>query len=166
MLLPGEGEGRNALYAASKGWEVDAFDQSSVAQEKALAFMKKEGVQINYQACDLVDFPFQINHYDLVGLIFFHAGPRERKLMHQRVVESLKPGGMVILEAFHTSQLGNSTGGPQDITMLYDEEILRKDFFSLKQEVYENIVVELDEGLFHQGKASLVRYTGIKESKI
>ena len=38
ILLPGEGEGRNAVYAAAVGWEVDAFDQSRIASEKALGF--------------------------------------------------------------------------------------------------------------------------------
>jgi len=41
LLLPAEGEGRNALYAAGLGWEVDAFDFSTVAREKALALAKQ-----------------------------------------------------------------------------------------------------------------------------
>lgn len=36
LLLPAEGEGRNAIYAAAKGWQVDAFDFSEVSRDKAL----------------------------------------------------------------------------------------------------------------------------------
>ena len=44
ILLPAEGEGRNAVFAARLGWEVDAFDSSSVARKKALDFAAKENV--------------------------------------------------------------------------------------------------------------------------
>ena len=35
ILLPAEGEGRNAVYAAKQGWEVMAFDLSSEGKNKA-----------------------------------------------------------------------------------------------------------------------------------
>ena len=59
LLLPGEGEGRNAVYAAKMGWEVDAFDQSRIGSEKALGFALEQGVHINYQVCDLEGFTFK-----------------------------------------------------------------------------------------------------------
>jgi len=62
MLLPGEGEGRNAVYAALKGWKVEAFDQSRVGQSKALNLASEMGVEINYKVCRLEDLLF-LKHF-------------------------------------------------------------------------------------------------------
>ena len=137
ILLPGEGEGRNAVYAATMGWEVDAFDQSRVAREKARTLMQDKGVHFNYQVCELADYPFVKEHYDVIGLVYFHVPPPVRKLLHRNAVEALKPGGRIILEAFHTSQLGNPTGGPQALDMLFDKNALWDDFNTLTHESLE-----------------------------
>ena len=49
LLLPADGEGRNSVYAASKGWEVNAFDYSEVAQKRALEFADSKKVKINFE---------------------------------------------------------------------------------------------------------------------
>ena len=163
LLLPGEGEGRNAVYAATKGWSVEAFDQSRIAAQKALSFAADRGLQMEYRVSELEEFVFQPNHFDAVGLIFFHAGTSERILLHSQVCHALKPGGMLILEAFHTSQLGNPTGGPGSLEMLFDEDTLRSDFASLEiLELYQTSIV-LDEGPFHQGAAEVIRISGRKK---
>ena len=56
LLLPGEGEGRNAVYAAKCGWLVDAYDQSINAQKKALKLAEINDVIINYSVVDLAKF--------------------------------------------------------------------------------------------------------------
>ena len=53
LLLPAEGEGRNAIYAASRGWVVEAFDYSEVAREKALKRAASKGVSIRYDLQDM-----------------------------------------------------------------------------------------------------------------
>jgi SAM-dependent methyltransferase len=163
ILLPGEGEGRNAIYTAGLGWKVDAFDQSSIAAEKALGFAREKEVQISYQVSDVQEFPFEEGQYDAVGLVYFHAPPPVRKLLHNRVMEALKPGGMVILEAFHTSQLGRASGGPQVLDLLFTKEILQKDFAGLEFQELEECEVQLDEGLFHGGLAKVIRFRAIKK---
>lgn len=163
LLLPGEGEGRNAVYAAKMGWEVDAFDQSRIGSEKALGFALEQGVHINYQVCDLEGFTFKRHYYDAVCLIYFHASPPVRKLLHSRVINSLRPGGIVILEGFHKSQLGRSTGGPQAPEMLFDRISLLEDFGELVTLRLEELQVTLDEGSFHQGEASVICYAGRKK---
>ena len=162
MLLPGEGEGRNAVYAARKGWTVAAFDQSSVGKSKALALASELGVEINYQVCPLEDFLFIPNHYDAAGLLFFHSDPASRTYLHQKTYESLKPGGILILEAFHKEQLHKNTGGPKSPEMLFDEETLSSDFALFKTLLLEKQEIELNEGPFHQGPASVIRFLGIK----
>jgi len=162
ILLPGEGEGRNSVYAAREGWHVDAFDQSRVGRDKALAFASAMGVRIQYRACPLEEFPFQYNYHDLVGLTFFHAPGPERTYLHEQVCNTLKPGGTVILEAFHKEQLGRNTGGPQSLDYLFDEEMLLSDFAGLTPVLLEKKWVILNEGPFHQGEASVIRFTGVK----
>lgn len=162
ILLPGEGEGRNAVYAASKGWNVDAFDQSKVGSEKALSLAGELGVVIDYQVSGLDRFDFQQNHYDAVGLIFFHASPAERKILHRRVCNALKRGGIVIIEAFHTQQLGNGSGGPQSLEMLLNRKTILDDFSTLQTMHIEELSIALNEGPFHQGKANIIRFVGKK----
>lgn len=163
LLLPGEGEGRNAVYAASLGWEVDAFDQSKVGAEKAKSLAGEREVNIAYRVCDIENFPFEKGVYDAVGLVYFHAPAPLRKMLHKKVVESLKPGGQVILEAFHTTQLGRESGGPQNLDLLYSMEMLQEDFGSLEAEEMEETEVDLDEGLFHGGPAKVLRFRGRKK---
>ena len=163
ILLPGEGEGRNAVYAAGLGWKVDAFDQSSVGAEKAKRLARDMGVQISYKACGLEDFSFEEGIYDVVGLVYFHAPTPVRKLLHQKVLEALKPGGLVILEGFHSSQLEMNSSGPKSLELLFTRELLLEDFGSLELELLEECEEDLNEGLFHSGAAKLIRYRGIKK---
>ncbi len=163
ILLPGEGEGRNAIYAALKGWSVEAFDQSRVASEKALSYATEKNVLIDYQVCGFEVYPYKQNHYDAVGLIYFHVGTPGRILLHSQVCNALKPGGVLILEAFHSSQLGNPTGGPPSLEMLFSEETLASDFTSLEMmRMYQTNVI-LAEGPFHQGEAEVIRFVGRKK---
>jgi hypothetical protein len=69
---------------------------------------------------------------------------------------------MVILEAFHKEQLGKNTGGPQSLDLLFDEEMLLSDFAELEPVLLEKQIVTLNEGSFHQGEASVIRFTGVK----
>jgi len=162
LLLPGEGEGRNAVHAASEGWLVDAFDQSRVAAEKALAFAAEKKTGLDYRVSGIEDFLFRPDYYDTVGLIYFHAPSADRMFLHQQVARTLKPGGILIFEGFHTSQLGKTTGGPGSRELLFDEDIIRSDFAGLEIRLLEQLCVILEEGLFHQGEAKIIRFVGRK----
>ncbi len=69
----------------------------------------------------------------------------------------------MILEAFHTSQLGRDSGGPQNLDLLFSKEMLLEDFGELEVELMEETEVDLDEGLFHGGLAKIVRFRGKKK---
>jgi hypothetical protein len=99
ILLPAEGEGRNAVYAAKKGLEVDAFDFSFVAQEKALLRAEKEKIHINYKVMPIEEFR-AAKQYDAVALIYVHLEPGLRKKFHTEIARSLSPAGYLIFEAF------------------------------------------------------------------
>ena len=162
ILLPGEGEGRNGVYAAKLGWQVDAIDQSVNAQNKALNLAKKNKVEINYGVIDLTNFVPLKNHYDTVAIIFVHFSQEFRNTFHKKIIGSLKPGGQIILEVFSKDQIGKNSGGPKDLAMLYTLDDIKKDFDSLKTILLEEVNIFLDEGNKHRGDASVIRFVGEK----
>lgn len=161
ILLPAEGEGRNAVYAASKGWKVDAFDFSSVAKAKALELARKKSVHINYNVTAIDQFKAK-EQYDAVALIYVHLPPELRARFHQEILKTIRPGGFLLLEAFSKEQLELESGGPRDAAMLYDAPSLCKDFQSLHMMTCYQKDLELDEGAFHKGPANVLRLTGQK----
>jgi SAM-dependent methyltransferase len=161
LLLPAEGEGRNAIFAAKSGWEVTALDSSAVGREKALKFAEEEGVGIEYEILDLKNFEHQPDQFDFIAIIFGHFPSAFRQDLHQKFIKSLKPGGHILIEAFAKEQINNTTGGPQDIDMLYSLPLLEEDFsgLSFKKLSYEKVF--LNEGK-HHGWADVVRFIGMK----
>lgn len=162
LLLPGEGEGRNAVYAARKGWDVTAFDLSDAGKEKALQLAKKFRVQIDYLIIDFEHVEFPENTFDCIAFVFNQYQEPFRKKFHDKTIRFMKPGGKLIMESFSKNQLLKRTGGPKDLDLLYTVDDLKDDFNSLK---FLSIVAEdvhLNEGPFHQGIASVIRLTGNK----
>jgi SAM-dependent methyltransferase len=162
LLLPGEGEGRNAVYAAKLGWEVEAYDQSTTGKLKAIKLADKNNVKINYHIEDLLEFTPSKNFYDAVAIIYVHLNTKLRKSFNEKIIEALKPGGKIILELFSKEQLGKSSGGPQDLEMLYSLDEIKKDFSSLKSIILKEETINIEEGEKHSGEANVVRFVGEK----
>ena len=162
ILLLGEGEGRNAVYAAVRGWNVDAVDFSIIAKEKALKLAEENSVGINYEITDLSEYKPKLNYYDTAAIIFLHLNPKIRSGVHLKVVDSLKPGGTLILEVYEKEQLGKDSGGPQNIDMLYSEKELEDDFAKLNIIVLEKKIVNLNESEQHKGEAVVQRLVAVK----
>lgn len=157
ILLPAEGEGRNAVFAAKNGWEVHAFDSSTQAGKKAMALAKSAGVNIRYQTVDIDHFHSDENSYDAIGLVFAHFPPVVRQAYHRKFSSLLRKDGLLIMEAFAKNQIEYNTGGPKNIDMLYSPEELRQDFSALEiMELHQEEIL-LNEGPFHRGKASVIR---------
>ncbi len=163
LLLPAEGEGRNAIFAAGHGYQVTAFDFSPDGKKKALRLAEEKKVSIEYILSDLQSFNYISAFYDLVGLFFVHQPPEIRSFLHKSVVDSLIPGGMICLEAFHTDQIHLHSGGPKSLDMLMHLDQLSEDFKSLDIIHLTKTERELDEGSYHQGKASLVQLIALKK---
>jgi hypothetical protein len=162
LLLPGEGEGRNAVYAAKLGWKVDAFDQSSAGNLKALKLAKANNVTINYSIVDLAKFTPQKKFYNCAAIIFVHFDTEVRSLFHKKIIDSLLPGGKLILELFSKNQFGKSSGGPQDLKMLSTLDEIKNDFKEMRTILLEEKSILLNEGDKHKGDASVIRYVGEK----
>ncbi len=165
LLLPGEGEGRNAVYAARQGWTVDAFDFSASGREKALRLAARHGVGINYEVADYESAQIEPGTYDAVALIFAHLPENIRRSFHRKLATALAPGGRLILEAYSKEQLGYGTGGPPNEQLLYTLEDLREDFSDLVILQLEKEEAEIREGRYHTGLASVVRLVATRPEK-
>ena len=162
LLLPGEGEGRNAVFAAKLGWVVDAFDQSLVGKAKAQKLAQVNNVKINYSTSDLSTFNLQKDLYDCAAIIFVHLPSEIRSGFHRKIIESIKPKGKVILELFSKNQLGKNSGGPQNLDMLSTVEDIKNDFLDIKIKFLKEEIIFLNEGENHSGEANVIRFVGEK----
>ncbi len=161
LLLPGEGEGRNALWAAKQGWEVTAFDTSSTAQQKALALFSQHGVSVLYHLSDILHFNSNVE-FDAISLIYVHTPKSIQQQVANRIISMLKPKGTLIVEMFHPDQIPLSSGGPKNIDMFSSIDELNKYYKELKIEHIARHEVELNEGLLHKGQAVVIRMNAVK----
>jgi cyclopropane fatty-acyl-phospholipid synthase-like methyltransferase len=162
-LLIADGEGRNSVWLAKRGFDVDAFDISSEAVAKALAFAGRAGVQVNYYCCEYRDFDWQANHYDsVIGIFFQFASPSMRSDLFLRMSQCLKPGGSLLIQGYTPKQLEYKTGGPGKLDHLYVESTIKEGFPGydwLDFRLYED---ELSEGEGHSGRSALLGALGRK----
>lgn len=161
-LFLGEGEGRNSVYAATLGWKVDAVDFSTSAKEKALRLAEENKVKINYTVTDLENYQFLKSKYDVVVMIFLHL-PKELNIkIFSNAISALKSGGKLLIETFSKNQINNSSGGPKDPKLLFSEEKLSRFTQGLNKILFESKTIILDEGIYHKGKADVIRFVGEK----
>jgi len=162
VLSLGEGEGRNSVYLASLGRAVTAVDASSVGLQKTKRLAAERGVSVETVVSDLADFTFAPAAWDGAIIIFCHLPPALRRKVHRGLVESLRPGGIVLLEAYTPDQLRFRTGGPPVPELLYTAEALREDFAGLELPVLRELTREVREGTLHTGQAAVVQLVGRK----
>lgn len=163
ILLPAEGEGRNAVYAARQGWNVNAFDSSSVAKKKADKLAHLNKVALNYQVASFDTFTFDKNSFDAIALIYAHTPKENRQKNHRKLLNYLKPNGKLILEGFSKNQINYNSGGPKNIDMLFSIDELKEDFKLLKIINIREEIIFLNEGDGHFGKAAVIRFVGEKQ---
>lgn len=167
ILLGAEGEGRNAVYAATQGWTITAFDISDAGKAKALELAREKDVVIDYRVGYLPELRFGEEQFDVIGLIYAHFPHDIRSEFHSHLHRLLKPGGLIILEGFGKNhlkyrKLNEKVGGPGDLETLFSIEELQADFKNYTIQVLEERVIELSEGRYHNGMGSVVRFVGEK----
>lgn len=163
VIAAGDGEGRNGVWLATQGHRVLALDASEVGLAKARALAAERGVAIETATVDLSTYDPVPASADAVALIFVHMPPSVRRAAHRNLVRALKPGGLIILEAFHRDQLGRTSGGPKDISMLFDLALLAEDFGPDIRVVHGfEGEIDLDEGRGHIGSGVVVRFIGVR----
>tara|TARA_R110002110_G_scaffold260260_1_gene475942 strand:+ start:131244 stop:131885 length:642 start_codon:yes stop_codon:yes gene_type:complete len=165
-FLPGDGEGRNGVWLAKRGIDVTSVDASSVGVEKAQKLAASQGVSIDTEVADLRDWNAPAGKFDLIALAFLHVGPGDRRAVHRKLAQTLKPGGLLLLEGFTPDHLGYGKGGPKDTSMMFTEDGLRDDFEDLFDiEYIEAFKTELPASERHGGPAAVIRLRGRRKSQ-
>lgn len=168
ILFPAEGEGRNAVFAAKLGWKVSAFDISEEGKNKALKLAKANSVSIDYQIGELETLNFKKDQFDAIALIYAHFPAEIKSKIHKQLDKLLRKDGIVIFEAFSKKHLeyvtkNEKVGGPKDIESLFSIEEIKVDFPNYEIIELEEKEIELNEGLFHNGTGSVIRFVGRKK---
>ena len=168
ILFPAEGEGRNAVYAAKEGWQVAAFDISEEGKNKALQLAETNKVSIEYNLGSLENLGYKEQQFQVIALIYAHFPAAIKSDYHKLLSSYLQKGGIVIFEAFSKKHLEYNSknpkvGGPKDLDSLFSIEEIKLDFPDFEIISLEEKEIQLNEGLYHNGKGSVIRFIGRKK---
>ena len=167
VLFPAEGEGRNAVFAAKLGWTVHAFDISHEGKKKVMQLAEKNNVTIDYQLGELEKMNFVPEQFDAITLIYAHFPANIKSLYHKKLDRYLKKNGTIIFESFSKKHIdyvtaNENVGGPKDIDSLFSIDEIKADYPNYTMIELEEKEIELNEGLFHNGMGSVIRFVGQK----
>ncbi|PWA04479.1 class I SAM-dependent methyltransferase [Flavobacterium psychrotolerans] len=168
ILMPADGEGRNGVFAAQLGWNVTSSDLSVEGKLKALYLAKEMNVDLEYFVGDLEELQFESVSFNAIGLIYAHFAADKKTLLHKKLNDYLKPGGIIIFEAFSKLHLlyngiDPKVGGPKDFDMLFSTLEIAADFENYEILLLEEKEITLEEGKYHIGKSSVIRFVGRKK---
>jgi SAM-dependent methyltransferase len=153
----GMGQGRNSLFLAALGWEVTGFDISEVAVKQAQSEAKKRGLKIDAQVGDVDKFDYGKARWDLVLGMYMHEYLTRNAA---KVVASLKPGGMLVVEGIHRDIGKDSVSGER---YGHRSNELPKVFGGLRVLYYQDIVARADWERSGGKPVPLVRLIAAKE---
>jgi cyclopropane fatty-acyl-phospholipid synthase-like methyltransferase len=157
VLVVGDGEGRNGVWLAQQDLAVTSVDYSAAGVERARQLAAERGVTLDILCTDMNDWRWPTAHFDAVVSIFVHFPSAMSPALLARMLTALKPGGVLILEAFSKEQLDYPSGGPPVEDALFSADLLLEDFAAADIELCREQVVRLDEGKYHVGPAAVVR---------
>ena len=164
ILSLGEGEGRNAVYLATRGYEVVGVDGSRVGLAKARELAAERGVSITTVLTDLGDYVIEPGAWNGIISIFCHLPKLLRERVHGNVVRGLKPGGVFILEAYTPEQLHLHTGGPPTADLMMSLAELERELKGLTFAHARELEREVVEGRSHTGLSAVVQVVAVKDT--
>jgi 2-polyprenyl-3-methyl-5-hydroxy-6-metoxy-1,4-benzoquinol methylase len=157
VLCVADGEGRNSVWLAKQGMQVDAFDLSEVALKKANALATEQAAQVQFTLASSDTWDWLPNQYDaVVGIFIQFADPVMRTRLFAQMASTLRPGGVLIVQGYTPKQLEYKTGGPSILEHLYTEDMIRAligDLEPIDLCLYQK---ELSEGPKHTGMSALL----------
>lgn len=157
VLCVADGEGRNSVWLASEGFEVTAFDPSPVGVAKARRLAGERGVAVDYDVADADSWSWPQETFDVVAAIYIQFAPPDmRRRLFGRILEALRPGGLLLLEGYRLEQLAHGTGGPRVPDQLYTEAQLREELAAFALEEIRSYDAEIDEGPAHSGMSAVI----------
>jgi SAM-dependent methyltransferase len=140
------GDGRNAIWLATRGWDVTAVDFSAVALERARASADAVGVAILWVDADLLEWRPEPRSFDLVAVMFLHLPPGERAGVYARAAEAVAPGGRLLVVGHDRSNLTHGAGGPQDPDVLFTAAEIARDLPGLAIERTDTVARDMGDG--------------------
>jgi SAM-dependent methyltransferase len=157
ILTIAEGEGRNAVYLAELRNNVTTWDYSKVGIEKTKALAKSKGVTVNAELNDLENVEWPENNWNGIVNIFGHLPTALKERTFSGVKKSLKRGGLYITEVYSTKQIDYGTGGPKDIELLYEPQLILDTFKDWRFIHFFYGEVERYEGEHHHGRCHVIQ---------
>ena len=133
------GEGRNAVWLASKGWRVTGVDFSRAGLAKAKQLATDRGVEVTWVEADVVEWQPPMASFDLVVVMYLHLPAEQRRRALAHTAAALAPGGVLLVVGHDTSNLLKGTGGPQDPAVLFAPEEIVEDLSGLRIERAEQV---------------------------
>ena len=133
------GEGRNAVWLASKGWRVTGADFSRAGLAKAQRLATDRGVEVTWVEADVVEWQPPMASFDLVVVMYLHLPAEQRRRALAHAAAALAPGGVLLVVGHDTSNLLKGTGGPQDPAVLFTPEEIVEDLSGLQIERAEQV---------------------------
>lgn len=130
------GEGRNAVFMAKNGFEVDGCDISEIAVKKAQSLAKEHNVKIHAFVADLETYRLPKDTYNVIACFYY----LQRDLVPQ-MKDALKPGGMIIYETYTIENLERGFDGPKNKEYLLKSNELLTLFKDLKIIYYRELVL-------------------------
>jgi SAM-dependent methyltransferase len=133
------GEGQNAIWLATRGWDVAGVDFSEIAIAKAQARAEREGVAVEFAVADLLEYEPAAGAYDLVLLLYLHLAPHERRLVLERASAALARGGILLLIGHDLLNMTEGVGGPSDPTIHVTPDQVARELPGLEVEKAERV---------------------------
>jgi len=155
------GEGRNALWLASLGWQVTAVDFSQVALDKAHAVESAVVTDhpVTWVCADVLSWPgLEESSWDLVVVAYLQLPEDQRREVVRRAFRALAPGGELLWVAHDATNLVEGTGGPPDPAVLMTADDVLADLGEDDFEVIraERVARTVDQG--HRGEPGRTAY--------
>lgn len=163
VLSLAEGEGRNAVFLAKKGYTVTAVDASLVGLNKAGKLAEENGVVVEFIHADLADYDVGENRWDGIVSIFCPLPSSLRKRLYKKVEAGLKRNGVFLLEAYTPEQLQRGTGGGASVDVMQSKESLSLELTGLKFKHLIELERDVREGSYHTGIGAVVQAIASKE---
>lgn len=145
------------MFLAEQGYDVSAVDQSPVGLAKARKLAEQRGVSIETVVADLGAFTLVPEAWDGIVSIFAHVPPLARRHIHSQVATGLRPGGVLLLEAYRPEQFGYRTGGPPVTELMMTVDGLREELSGLDFDYCAETVRDIQEGPLHHGDGAVIQ---------
>jgi hypothetical protein len=158
-LVVADGERRNSVYLATKGFDVTATNFSKVGIDKAKALAAQKNVSVDYRYCDVYDQDRSVEKYDNVVAIFIQfVTPSKFETVFQGLQSALKLGGKLLIHGYMPEQVQYGTGGPANPERMYTEELLASSFANMSIKLNKAYHAEISEGTGHSGQSALIDF--------